>query len=250
MKGLGIDVGGSGIKGAMVDTSTGELVSDRVRFDTPQPASPRIVSRTIGQMVKQFEYRGVIGVSFPTIVSHGISLSGGNLHKKWVGVDVAKLLAKETGHHYVVNNDADLAGLAEMTLGVGRKKKGKVVMITIGTGLGSGFFYDGALVPNIEMGRLFGKDGLPIEFYAGDRARKEAGISWEEWGKRFDFFLRHIVTTFSPDLFILGGGACKKYEKFGDQITIKTPIRIARFRNNAGIIGAAMAASTQKQNTL
>ena len=141
-------------------------------------------------------------------------------------------------------NDADIAGFAEMKFGEGKGKSGMVVMLTIGTGIGSGVFYNGQLVPNIEMGRLLGKDGQPIEYYAGDKARKDHELDWKTWGKRFDFFLRHIVRTFTPDLFILGGGASKKYDKFEDLITVKTPIKTAKLLNNAGIIGAAVAAET------
>ncbi len=242
MKLLGIDIGGSGIKGALVETKNGELVSERIRLATPQPPTPANVAKTVKELVKKFDYKGKIGVSFPTVVINNQATTYGNLDKSWTGTRIDKLFKKQTGHDYVVYNDADLAGVAEMTLGAGRGKKEMVIMVTIGTGLGSGVFFDGKLVPHIELGRIFGKDGKPIEFYAGDRARKTAKLSWEEWGDRFNFFLTHVVRVFSPNLFILGGGASKKWDLYKDRIKVKTPIKIAHFQNNAGIIGAAMAA--------
>lgn len=244
MKGiLGIDVGGSGIKGAIIDTCNGLLLSDRMRIKTPQPSTPKNVANVLNELVSQFEYEGVIGVSFPTVVVKNKSITCGNLHKSWKGIQIDELFQGTTDHKYFINNDADLAALAEMKLGAGKGiDRGTVIMVTIGTGLGTGIYSNGALVPNIELGRIFGKDGLPIEFFAGDKARKDQDLSWDEWGERFDFFLKHIVRVFTPDLFIIGGGASKKWDKFKNKITIETPIRIAHFLNNAGIIGAALAA--------
>lgn len=147
-----------------------------------------------------------------------------------------------------MENDADVAGVAEMTLGAGRGVSGTVIMITIGTGLGTGVFRDGALIPNIELGRMPGKDGEAIEFYAGDRARKIHDLSWDDWGKRFDYFLNRVARVFTPDHFIIGGGASKKMDKFVDQLTVEVPVSAARFRNNAGIIGAAIAADAETNN--
>ncbi len=242
---LGIDVGGSGIKGAIVNTLTGEIVSERIRIDTPTPSTPDNIARTIGQLVSKFNYEGTIGVSFPTVVIDNQAVTCGNIDESWVGVQIDDLLTAQTGHKYVIHNDADIAGLAEMNLGAGRGEKGMVIMVTIGTGLGTGIYYDGKLVPNIELGRILGMDGKPIEFYAGDKARKQEDLSWKKWGRRFNFFLSHVVRVFSPNLFIIGGGASKKWEKYADQIKIKTPIKIARFMNNAGIIGAAMSVSAK-----
>lgn len=244
---LGIDVGGSGIKGALVDTTSGKLVSERLRLDTPQPSNPKNIAATVQALVSEFEYKGLIGVSFPTVVIDNVAITCGNIDPSWVDVNVAELFQKKTGHQYTVFNDADLAGMAEMKMGSGKGHNiGTVIMVTIGTGLGTGIFSDGQLVPNIELGRILGKDGEPIEFYAGDRARKEQDLSWSKWGKRFNFFLNHVVRVFSPSLFIIGGGASKKWDKFSDKITVKTPIKIAKFLNNAGIIGAAMAAAEKR----
>lgn len=239
---LGIDVGGSGVKGALVDTGDGSLVSDRHRIATPRPATPAAVAATIGDLAREFDYRGVIGVSFPTVIVDGQARTAGNLHKSWRRTQADALFREATGRECVVCNDADAAGIAEMRLGAGVGLRGLVITITIGTGLGSGVFYNGTLIPNIELGRMPGKDGEPIEFYAGDRARKVNKLTWEEWGERFDYFLRRAARVMAPDHYILGGGASKKLDRYKEQITVKTPVTVARFRNNAGIVGAAMAA--------
>ena len=239
---LGIDIGGSGIKGAIVDTETGDLLSDRLRLKTPQPATPENIANTVQELVEKFDYKGrTIGVSFPTVIMNGMVLTYGNIDPSWLGVQVDDLFKHKTGHEYIVHNDADLAGLAEMELGSGKDVKGTVITITIGTGIGSGLYYNGTLVPNVELGHIYGKDGKIIEKYVSDKAREANDLSWSEWGERFDFFLHHIVRAFSPNLFIIGGGASKKWEKYQDQLTVKTPIKVAQFLNNAGIIGAAMS---------
>jgi len=246
MKILGIDIGGSGVKGAIVNTKTGELVSERIRIPTPQPSTPKNMAKTVKKLVKQFDYKGIVGCSFPTVIVDGKAMTSGNIDKKWLGTQVDKLFEKKTGNPFIVYNDADLAGMAEMKMGTGKGLKGMVIMVTIGTGLGTGIFYNGMLVPNIELGRVLGKEGQPIEFYAGDKARKENELSWEEWGMRFDFFLNHVKRVFSPNYFILGGGASKKLDLYKDQLTIDVPIRVAKFKNNAGIIGAAMVVEIAK----
>ncbi|NNE25670.1 MAG: ROK family protein [Saprospiraceae bacterium] len=244
---LGIDVGGSGIKGALVDTEKGVLVSERHRIPTPQPSKPKAVAKTIKQLVSHFKYKGIVGCGFPTVIQDGVATTAGNIDNEWIGTDVKALFEGKTACSFLVMNDADIAGFAEMKFGEGKGKSGMVVMLTVGTGIGSGVFYNGTLIPNIEMGRLLGKDGRPIEYYAGDKARKDQDLDWKTWGKRFDFFLKHIVRTFSPDLFILGGGASKKFDKYKDQLSIETPVLTARLLNNAGIIGAAVAAEELKK---
>ncbi len=239
---LGIDIGGSGVKGAVVDTTSGQLLSERVRIATPQPATPKKIAAVVKKLVAKLEYDGPAGCSFPTVVVDGQARTAGNIHKSWRGTPVDELLHESTGLHFVVHNDADVAGIAEMTLGAGRGLTGTVIMITIGTGLGSGVFYNGMLIPNIELGRMPGKDGEPIEFYAGDKARKVNDLSWAEWGVRFNYFLERTARVCTPEHFIIGGGASTKLDKFGHKLTVDTPIRVAHFRNNAGIIGAAIAA--------
>lgn len=239
---LGIDIGGSGIKGAIVDSSTGKLASHRHRIPTPRPATPASVSETVQQVVAEFGYSGPVGCCFPTIVCNGVARSASNMGKCWIGVAVDQAFAEATGLPFTVINDADAAGMAEMRLGVGQGLDGTVILITIGTGLGSALFYRGDLVPNIELGHMAGKDGEPFEKWASNRARKEGDLSWQDWGARFDGFLRRCARVCTPDHFILGGGASKKYGQYRDAIAVETPIHIARFRNNAGIVGAAMAA--------
>lgn len=240
---LGIDVGGSGVKGAIVDTATGELLSERIRIATPNPPTPEKIAGVVQDLVGELDYSGPVGCSFPTVVVDGQALTAGNIDKAWRGARVDELFAQATGLEFVVHNDADVAGLAEMTLGAGRGLAGTVIMITIGTGLGSGVFYNGTLIPNIELGRMPGKDGEPIEFYAGDRARKVDDLSWDEWGERFNYFLQRVERVMSPAHFILGGGASKKLEKFSEKLHVDASIQVASFRNNAGIVGAAIAAS-------
>ena len=239
---LGIDVGGSGVKGAIVDTDTGELLSERIRIATPNPPTPENIAGVVQDLVRELAYSGPVGCSFPTVVVDGLSLTQGNIDEAWRGTRVDELFAQATGLDFVVHNDADVAGIAEMTLGAGRGLAGTVIMITIGTGLGSGVFYDGMLIPNIELGRMPGKDGEPIEFYAGDRARKVDDLSWHDWGERFNYFLQRVARVFTPTHFILGGGASKKLDKFSEKLDVDASIRVATFRNNAGIVGAAIAA--------
>ena len=232
------------MKGAVVDTASGELVSERIRIPTPKPSTPESVAEAAVELISHFNYDGLIGVSFPTVIINDTSVTFGNLDKAWTGVPIGELFHKHTGRDFVIYNDADLAGYAEMQIGAGQNESGMVIMVTIGTGLGTGVFYNGQLIPNIELGRILGMDGRPIEFWAGDKARKDENLEWDEWAQRFDFFLKHIIRVFSPDLFILGGGASKKWDLYKDHISVNTPIKIARFKNNAGIIGAAIAAES------
>ncbi len=243
MEMLGIDIGGSGMKGAIVNSETGELVSERHRIPTPQPAHPEAMAKTIREIVDFFKYEGPVGCSFPTIVIDGMSKSAGNLSKKWKGVQIDALFSEHcNGLPFYVGNDADNAGVAEMTHGAGKGKMGKVIMVTIGTGLGSGFFYNGTLIPNTELGQVLHKNGKLIETYAGDAARKRDGIKLKEWAARFDYYLKYINTLFSPNYYILGGGISKKFDRFKDELSVDVPIAVAKFENNAGIIGAAMFA--------
>ena len=240
---LGIDVGGSGIKAAIVDVDSGKIVGERHRISTPKPSRPSAVVEVVRQMLRHFDWHGPAGVCFPTVIVHGRSLTSGNIAKDWADFPIQEYFEKECGEKFFVLNDADAAGMAEMTFGAGVGKDGLVIIVTIGTGLGSGVFYNGQLVPNIELGRIFGKDGEPIEFYAADSARKKEALSYRNWGRRFDFFLNHVVRVFSPDLFIIGGGASKKLDSFKSQLTIKVPLIVAEKKNDAGIVGAAMYAA-------
>lgn len=242
MEVLGIDVGGTGIKGAIVNTETGELVTERHRIPTPKPATPEAVAKIIYKMVNNFNWKGLVGCGFPTPLQHGKCLSGGNLHPDWKGTSVNELFNKETGNEYSIVNDADAAGLAEIAFGAGKDKEGTVVMITLGTGIGSAVFLDGKLLPNTEFGHVLHKNGDIFEKYAADSARKREDLSRKKWGDRLHEYFEHVQLLLSPDLFIVGGGASKKIDKFEERINIKTPIVPAEAENEAGIIGAALAA--------
>lgn len=245
MKVLGIDIGGSGIKGAIVDTVTGKLTSERFRIPTPKPATPKAISQVVKEIKDHFDWDDTIGCTFPSVVVEGKAKFNSNLDPAWKGVQIDDLFSEHCDdERFFVVNDADAAGLAEMRFGVGaHHKAGLVLMITIGTGLGSGAFYDGQLIPNFELGRMFGKNEEPIEFWAADSARKKEELTYEEWGSRFNFFLSHVERIFTPDHIIIGGGLSKKIHKFRKCITIDTPISVSEKLNHAGIIGAAMHAA-------
>ena len=243
MKALGIDIGGTGIKAAIIDTKTGELLSERHRIATPKPATPKAVAKVVKEMVTHFEWKKEVGCCFPTIIVDGQCKHHGNLSKEWVGVNVNKLFKKECGLPFFVSNDADLAGLAEVRFGAGKDEKEVVIVITVGTGIGSGLFYNGNLIPNLEVGHMKHTDGKIIELYTADSARKREGLSLEEWAKRFNELLNYIKIIYSPSLVVLGGGISKKFDKFKEYLTSDVPVKAAKFKNNAGIIGAAMYAS-------
>ena len=239
---LGVDVGGTGIKAALVDVGTGRLRSDRHRIDTPRPATPDAMAGVMKQLLGQFDYSGPVGCCFPTIVVDGRAQSISNLHSSWLDEAIDERFERATGLSFTAITDADAAAVAEMRLGAGRGLGGMVLTITIGTGLGSGMFCNGELIPNLELGHMAGKDGEPFETYASKRARIKEKLSWLEWGARFDAFLTRVARVCSPDHFIIGGGSSKKFDQFRDALTVSTPVHVARFLNNAGIIGAAVAA--------
>ena len=247
MKILGIDIGGSGIKGAVVNTKTGELLTERFRIATPKPATPEAVAKVVKEMVDHFEWKKAVGCSFPTTIVDGKCIHSGNLSEAWLNVKVDKLFKRTCKLPFFVSNDADLAGLAEVSLGVAKKEKGVVVVITIGTGIGSGLFYDGKLIPNVEIGKMLHSNGEIIEFYTADSVRKKENLTLEEWALRFDTLLEYIRIVYTPNLIVLGGGISKKYEDFKRHLTTDVPVKVAEFRNNAGIIGAAMYASKKSK---
>lgn len=242
---LGIDVGGTGIKGALVNIETGKLTSEKFRIPTPKTATPKAVANTIEELVNHFNWKGLVGCGFPTPLQHGKCLTGGNLHKDWKGVQVDALFEAKTGNSFSIVNDADAAGLAELNFGAGKGVKGTVIMITLGTGIGSGLFLDGKLVPNTEFGHVLYKNGEIFEKYASDSARKRDDLSRKEWGKRLRKYFKHINLLVSPDLIIVGGGASKKFDKIEAKLDLDVKIVPAQAENEAGIIGAAMAAKYQ-----
>ncbi len=242
MEVLGIDIGGSGIKGALVNSVTGKMLTKRFRIPTPESRKPKEMAEVVAAIAKHFDHKGPIGVGFPTVIKNGICKSPGNLHKKWLGRDVQELFSDATGQSVTVVNDADAAGYATMNYGIGKDKKGLVLMITIGTGLGSGAFLDGVLIPNFELGQIPYKKYHKIELWAADSAKEREGLTYLQWGKRFNRFLKLVELIVCPDLIILGGGASKDFDEYKDCITIETPVMPAELRNHAGIIGAAVAA--------
>lgn len=240
---LGIDIGGSGIKGAIVDTQKGHLISDRFRIPTPEGRKPNDMGEVIKEIQAHFNWKDNIGIAFPTVVVNGKAKYSSNLDSSWKGIQVNDHFRGYCNQICNIINDADAAGLAEMKYGAGRHHSGVVLMVTIGTGLGSGLFYDGILIPNFELGHLFYKSGEVIERYAADSARKREKLSFEDWGKRLNHFLKHIERVINPDFIILGGGVSKHIHKYRDQITIKTPFVVGEKENNSGIIGAAAYAA-------
>jgi polyphosphate glucokinase len=238
---LGIDVGGSGIKGALVSTKKGELVTARHRIPTPQPSKPKAVAQVVGKIARHFDWNGPIGVGFPAVIQHGVARTAANIHKGWINMDAAALFSEATGCPVNVVNDADAAGIAEMNFGAGRGRKGVVLVVTIGTGLGTSVFVEGHLLPNTEFGHIE-IDCEDAELMASDAARKEHDLSWKKWAVRFDTYLLRLEALFWPDLIILGGGISKKHKKFVPRLTVRAEVVPAEMRNEAGIIGAAMAA--------
>ena len=240
---LGIDIGGSGIKGALVNPASGELVSERCRLDTPQPSSPDAVAEVVCKIVRSFDYDGTVGCTFPAIVKNGVTHSAANVDKSWIGTDADALLTRATGCSVHLLNDADAAGRAEVMFGAGSGVPGVIIVLTFGTGIGSSLFLDGKLVPNTELGHVFLKHGQEAEDWVSDRVRKSEDLHWQEWGKRLARYLAHLEFILSPDLIILGGGASKKSDRFIDYLTLDTPVVPATLRNEAGIVGAAMEAA-------
>lgn len=244
---LGVDVGGSGIKGAVVDTATGSLVTERLRLMTPQPATPEAIGLTVRELVHQHKWTGPVGIGFPAAIQHGVARTAANIDRAFVGLSVADLFSAQTGCPVFVANDADVAGLAEMRFGAGRGNTGVVLIVTIGTGLGTALFTNGQLLPNTELGHIYLDNGVEAERFASEAVRDAEELKWKQWGVRFNHYLTTMEGLFWPDLIVLGGGASAKLEKFSAQITTKALVVPAKFLNQAGIVGAALFAETQLQ---
>jgi polyphosphate glucokinase len=238
---LGIDVGATGVKGALVDIDKGELLHKRVRILTPQPATPDAIADVVFEIADQLDYHGPVGVGFPSIIKNGICASANNIDPSWIGVSVTDKLSQRLSRPVRTFNDADCAGVAESRFGQIRGVEGVALLLTLGTGIGSAFFYNGKLVPNLELGNLrIDKFRGKGEKYVSNKARKDHHLSWKQWGKRFDKFLHVVDEIFSPNVIVLGGGISKKFEKYGDFLTVDTKVVPARLFNDSGIIGAAM----------
>jgi len=238
---LGIDIGGSGIKGAPVDLACGRLATERVRISTPQPATPTAVVGTIKELVSQFNWQGAVGIGFPAAIKQETVMTAANIDSSWIGTSASTYMSQEVGCPIHLINDVDAAGYCEMAFGAGKDHKGVVIVVAAGTGIGTAIFTNGTLLPNTELGhlRMYGDSA---EKYASNATRKNAGISVEEWAARFGEYMRYVEGLFWPDLFILGGGISKKFDDFVHALNIKTPVVAAQHQNNAGIVGAALAA--------
>jgi len=239
---LGIDVGGTGIKGALVDVKKGEFVTEKIKYKTPEESGPKAVLEVIKKMLIDLDWEDKpFGIGFPSIIKNDICCSAANIDDRWIGVNLAKLFKKELGVKASFGNDADAAALAEMRFGEGKGIMGKVLLITLGTGIGSGLFMDQKLIPNSELGHLHYKKSI-VEHYASNRAREDKDHSWESWGTELNKVLKYMDIILNPDLFLLGGGVSKKFDNYKKYLTIDTEIIPAKLLNNAGIIGAAMLA--------
>jgi len=237
---LGIDIGGSGIKGAPVDTKTGILLEARYRIPTPDKAKPKPVAEAVRDLADHFMWSGLIGCGFPAAIRNGSPVTAANVHNDWIGTNANDLFSKYTGCRVMVVNDADAAGLAEMKFGAGNDRMGTVILVTIGTGLGTALFLDGKLLPNVELGHIE-INGKDAEVKATDAARKREKMSWKKWAGYFNRYLLTLEKLFWPDLFILGGGVSKKHDRFIPYLTVQAEVLPAQLLNNAGIVGAALA---------
>ena len=236
---LGIDVGGSGIKAAPVDVKTGQLLAERYRIKTPKGAEPEPVAQVVGEIVRYFHWQGSVGIGFPAAVKHGIVKTAANISPKWIGQDADALFTQATACPCGVNNDADVAGLAEVHFGAGRGQLGTVIMITLGTGIGTGVIFDGKILPNTELGHIQ-MDGMDAEDLAADSVRQRENLSWKKYSKRLNRYLSALEALFWPDLFIIGGGISKQSEEFLPYLDVQAPILPAQLLNEAGIVGAAL----------
>lgn len=236
-------MGASGVKGALVDLQNGKLQGPRFRVPTPQPATPEALAEAFAEVVAFFGHKGLVGCGFPSIVKNGIAYSAANIDPRWIGTSIEDVFGRACGTRVCATNDADAAGIAEIHFGAGKGEQGLVLLITIGTGLGTALFYNGMLVPNTELGHLIWKNNKSAEADCSSGARERLKISRPEWAKRFNAYLLHLERLFSPDLFILGGGESKYFDQYRDLISPQARVLPAQLLNNAGIIGAAVFAA-------
>ncbi|MEF2977933.1 polyphosphate--glucose phosphotransferase [Subtercola sp. YIM 133946] len=245
---IGIDIGGTGIKGAIVNTETGELLSDRVKIPTPEGGKPKDVIDTVEQLLAQLKDAPAdapIGIDFPAVVQQGRTMSAANVSKKWIGLDAEKLFEDGLKRDITFVNDADAAGYAEVRFGAAKGKNGLIIMTTLGTGIGTALIYNGVLIPNAELGHIQ-IDGGDYEKKASYAAKERDELSWTHWAARLQTYYSELENLLWPDLFIVGGGVSKSYEEFLPMVSIRTPLVVATLRNNAGILGAASLAVQPK----
>lgn len=241
---VGIDIGGTGIKGALVDVKKGELIGERLRVETPAGGRPNDIAEAVKELIVSLDPKNesvAIGICFPAVVQHGVTKSAANVSKEWIGLDADALFTNMIGKPVHLINDADAAGVAEMKFGVGKKTKGVVMMTTLGTGIGSALFIDGKLVPNTELGHIE-IDGVDYETKAAYSAKEREALDWNQWAERLQTYYTKLENLFSPDLFVVGGGVSKEHEDFLPLLRLRTEIVPAKLKNSAGIIGAAMVA--------
>lgn len=238
---LGIDIGGTGIKGALVDLDEGQLATERVRLLTPPQAKPEDVAVVVAELLDKIAVDGPVGMTLPAVITNGVARTAANIHKSWIGVNANELFAKATGRQVSVLNDADAAGMAEAKYGAGASRKGVVLVVTLGTGIGSALFVNGTLVPNSELGHLNLHKG-DAEAWAADSVRESEDLSWKEYAGRLQDYFQLVQRLFWPELIIIGGGVSKKSEKFLPYIEVDAEVVPAQMQNEAGIIGAAMFA--------
>ena len=242
--GFGIDIGGSGIKGAPVDLATGAFTAERLRIPTPQPSTPAAVAETVARLVAPFDLAPgtPLGVTFPAVIQHGVARTAANVDDAWIGTDVSAVLGAATGRRVLTVNDADAAGYAETVYGAARGRAGTVLVVTLGTGIGSCLVVDGTLVPNTELGHLE-VDGRDAESRASDAARERDDLDWEQWAERLQRYFRVVEDLLWPDLIVVGGGVSKRHTQFLPFLDLRTPVVPAGLRNAAGIVGAAALAA-------
>ncbi len=240
---IGVDIGGSGIKAAVVDIHDGELLTDRIRIETPEPATPDAVTSVVVEIVDLLDSDAHVGVGFPSVIQHGVALSANNIDQAWIGVNVQKNLSDALSRQVKVVNDADAAGLAEVRFGAAKGIDGVVIVLTFGTGVGSALIVDGKLVPNLELGQLEFDGVIPGEKLVSAKARKTRGLEWSEWADDVNRYLDLVESVFTPDLMILGGGAAKYWEEFESTIAPGRSIVPAELSNDAGVVGAALVSN-------
>lgn len=244
-KGIGIDIGGTGIKGALVDLKNGTLIGDRIRVETPEGGQPEDIANVVAKLVDQLPgaHRNIqMGICFPAVVQHGVTMSAANVSKDWIGLDADRLFESILNREVHVVNDADAAGYAEIKYGAGKRRDGLIIMTTLGTGIGTALFMNGKLVPNAELGHLE-IDGVDYETMASFAAKERENLSWQDWAKRLQKYYETLERLFSPDLIIVGGGVSKEHANFLPLLNLRAEVLPAVKRNNAGILGAAALAN-------
>jgi polyphosphate glucokinase len=246
MLGFGVDIGGSGIKGAVVDLEVGGLATERYKVLTPRPSTPKAVADVVAEVVGQFGWQGPVGCTFPAVVRDGVARTAANVDSSWIGTNIESVLGAVTGLPVIALNDADAAGLAEARWGAGKGVKGLVIVVTLGTGIGTALFYNGVLVPNSELGHLE-LDGEDYERKASAGAREREDLAWDKWAKRLQRYFSAVEALLWPDLLIVGGGVSRRAERFLPFLALNTPIVPAKLQNEAGIAGAAYLASQMKK---